>query len=397
MSFKPGPSSLTLDDLSSFDFRPATNHALNDWSTGTVTGLSRPRRTLKPKIQETTSINFNEDRGTDHSEVLTQSFTRMKLDGSSSSGNRRPRYSEPAATTKQEPSSSIPRRTKRTPRASEPPQTIEISHSGAVEEQSQVLSDPLSDIRPMLSTEVVPGLEKLCRDSYMQQTPDAKMLSGLRLPEGYTLSPHQSAGILWMLGRENIEADKHGGINADEMGLGKTLQTLALVMLDPDKHVGPSLVVVQNCTLASQWKDEIDKFFPGTKVKVYHGSARFGDLREMRRHDIVITTFGCVRSEHATFANAPGQNKVTDLYTLFRFLKFKPYSDYSWFKPNIEVPLKPPKSTNRTQWDPAEDAQSALKLAGLSEVLIRRRKNDYINGAKDLWISLPISSTFTLC
>uniref|UniRef100_A0A0W0G9H1 Uncharacterized protein n=1 Tax=Moniliophthora roreri TaxID=221103 RepID=A0A0W0G9H1_MONRR len=440
-SFKPGPSSLTLDDLSGFDFRPATSHTLNDWSTGTITGSSRPRRTLKSKIQETTSSNLNEDHAIDHSEVLTQSLARMKLDGSSRSGSRRPRYSEPAATTKEKPSSSIPSRTKRAPRASEPPQTIEVAHLDSVEEeQNQVLLDPLSDTRPMLSTEVVPGLEKLCRDSYIQQTPDAKNLSGLRLPEGYTLSPHQSAGVLWMLGRENIEADKHGGINADEMGLGKTLQTLALVMLDPDKHVGPSLVVVQNCTLASQWKDEVDRFFPGTKVKVYHGSTRFCDLREMKRYDIVITTFGCVRSEHTTFTNAPGvrstgkcrdalyrtswrrvvldeahiirnpatkgakacielpatfrwcltatplQNKVTDLYTLFRFLKFNPYSDYAWFKLNIEVPLKPPKSTNRTQWVPAADAQSALQLlhAGLSEVLIRRRKNDYIDGVKVL-------------
>ncbi|KAK7029020.1 hypothetical protein VNI00_014730 [Paramarasmius palmivorus] len=155
----------------------------------------------------------------------------------------------------------------------------------------------------------------------------------------------------------------------------------------------------------------------------------------MQRYKIVVTTYGVVKAEHQMFQEdnglrthkfrdalfrtfwrrvaldeahmirnrstkcsqaccdlpatfrwcitaTPLQNEVTDFYALFRFLQVQPFSDYKWFKNTIEVPLKlaRPSKTNKAA---AIKALTTLR-AGLGHVLIRRRKDDYIDGVRVL-------------
>ncbi|KAK7045978.1 hypothetical protein VNI00_006973 [Paramarasmius palmivorus] len=345
----------------------------------------------------------------------------------------RSRYSEPNAT-KNSFATATPR-AKRSSRHSESHQAFTTAPSGPHDKETIEFPLDSSASRRLSAVDVESELKKLRKDAFMEKRVDLTKLSRFSLPYGYTLSPHQVAGILWMLNRESPINKKFGGILADEMGLGKTLQTVAVIMLDAEDS-GPSLIVVQNVTLAQQWRDEIERFFPGTLVRLYHGPNRFASLQEMQQYKIVVTTYGVVRAEHLTFERdnsrrtsencrdalfrtfwrrvaldeahmirnketkgakaccdlsatfrwcitaTPLQNKVTDLYTLFHFLQVQPFSDYNWFKQSIEMPLKTVKSPKINEWAIA-NSLNILRI-GLGHVLLRRRKDDYINDVKVL-------------
>ncbi|KAK7030917.1 hypothetical protein VNI00_013863 [Paramarasmius palmivorus] len=299
----------------------------------------------------------------------------------------------------------------------------------------EVIKIPLdlsAERTPAVDLDIASELDDVTKDGFVDNG-DLSRLSQISLPDGRNFSPHQIAGILWMLSRENPIKRRFGGILADEMGLGKTLQTLAVVMLDPEHDCRPSLIVVQNIMLARQWTTEIKKFFPDTSTKLYHGPSRFSSLQEMQQYKVVVTTYGVVRAEHQLFEKDSGlrtseicrdalfhtfwrrvaldeahairnkdnksakaccdltatfrwcitatplQNTVGDLYSLFHFLQVQPFADYNWFKDTIEIPLRRVKPHERS----AVNALSILRV-GLGHVQIRRRKNDYINRVKIL-------------
>ncbi len=108
-----------------------------------------------------------------------------------------------------------------------------------------------------------------------------------------TLRPYQRQGLAWMA---NL-ADNHlGGVLADDMGLGKTIQVLALHA----KRGGPTLVVCPTSLMAN-WEREAARFVPSARVRRYHGAQR--TLDDLRPNDIVVTTYGVVRSDAAHLAS----------------------------------------------------------------------------------------------
>ncbi len=113
-------------------------------------------------------------------------------------------------------------------------------------------------------------------------------------PEGLcaTLRPYQRQGLAWM---SDLASAGLGGVLADDMGLGKTVQVLALHA----KRGGPTLVVCPTSLIAN-WEREAARFVPGARVRRYHGAQRSIDTVEPG--DIVITTYGVVRSDHAHLA-----------------------------------------------------------------------------------------------
>ncbi|MES2430301.1 MAG: SNF2-related protein [Bacteroidota bacterium] len=108
------------------------------------------------------------------------------------------------------------------------------------------------------------------------------------------LRPYQTSGFQWLNYLNDVG---WGGILADDMGLGKTIQ--ALSMLQHYKHVEGELKAIVVCptTLIYNWENEIKKFAPMLTYRIHHGSMRTRDVEELQKVNIVITTYGTLRSD----------------------------------------------------------------------------------------------------
>ncbi len=108
------------------------------------------------------------------------------------------------------------------------------------------------------------------------------------------LRPYQTSGYQWLSYLNDVG---WGGILADDMGLGKTVQ--ALSMLHHYKEINGSIKTIVVCptTLIYNWKNEVEKFTPSLGWHIHHGSTRSRDHNELQQHDIVITTYGTLRSD----------------------------------------------------------------------------------------------------
>jgi superfamily II DNA or RNA helicase len=99
------------------------------------------------------------------------------------------------------------------------------------------------------------------------------------------LRPYQRAGVEWLARLAHWSA---GAILADEMGLGKTVQTLA-VLVDR-AALGPAIVVAPT-SVVGNWVDEAARFAPSLRVRLYRGSDRAAELRELGAGDVLVTSY----------------------------------------------------------------------------------------------------------
>ena len=108
------------------------------------------------------------------------------------------------------------------------------------------------------------------------------------------LRPYQTAGYQWL---NYLNEVGWGGILADDMGLGKTVQ--ALTMLQHYKTQEGKLMAIVVCptTLIYNWENEIKKFTPDLTYRIHHGSLRVRDIIELQSANIIITTYGTLRSD----------------------------------------------------------------------------------------------------
>ncbi|KAI8958111.1 SNF2 family N-terminal domain-containing protein [Daldinia sp. FL1419] len=245
---------------------------------------------------------------------------------------------------------------------------------------------------------------------------------------GVRLLPHQVEGVEWMRGRELGPVKKgkvpKGGLLADDMGLGKTLQSIALILTNKkpaDKHPGveKTTLVVAPLALIRQWEAEIkEKVTESHKLKVlvHHGPQRTKRYEDLRRYDVVITTYQILVSEHnhttdtlktgcfglhwyrvildeahtiknrnakATKAcyelrsvyrwclsGTPMQNNLEELQSLVKFLRIKPYDDLREWKDHFEVPMKNGKGE-----------VAMRRLHSLLQCFMKRRTKDILKKA----------------
>ncbi|KAJ2923513.1 hypothetical protein H1R20_g13580, partial [Candolleomyces eurysporus] len=114
-----------------------------------------------------------------------------------------------------------------------------------------------------------------------------------------TLLPFQRESLYWM--RKQEKTVWAGGILADEMGMGKTIQMISLMISDGSK---PNLVVAPTVAIM-QWRNEINAHTTGTKVLVWHGASRESDAKELKKFDVVLTTYAvlesCFRKQQSGF------------------------------------------------------------------------------------------------
>lgn len=108
------------------------------------------------------------------------------------------------------------------------------------------------------------------------------------------LRPYQKRGYSWIYRNARIG---FGSVLADDMGLGKTLQVItALLKFKEEGYLGQEKVLVVAPTgLLLNWQAEINKFAPSLKSEIYHGT--FRDLRQLKGYDILITSYGIIRSD----------------------------------------------------------------------------------------------------
>ncbi|MFL5814028.1 MAG: SNF2-related protein [Bdellovibrionia bacterium] len=124
-------------------------------------------------------------------------------------------------------------------------------------------------------------------------------MKSVAAPSGFKgkLRDYQKEGLAWLGFIQEFET---GGILADDMGLGKTIQVLAFLLgriaSQKDGQKLPCLVVTPK-SLAFNWADEASRFAPELKLVRYAGTGRTKLIDEMKDADVVVTTYGTLRTD----------------------------------------------------------------------------------------------------
>ena len=124
-----------------------------------------------------------------------------------------------------------------------------------------------------------------------------------------TLRPYQLAGFQWLI---FLNEAGWGGILADDMGLGKTIQTLTFFQYYKNKYPDARFMVVCPTTLMYNWENEIKKFTPTLTHVIHHGPKRNVNPGAYDMFDIIITTYGTMRSDIKAFKEIPFDYVVLD-------------------------------------------------------------------------------------
>lgn len=133
-------------------------------------------------------------------------------------------------------------------------------------------------------------LTEIIDNDYSTMAPPPQLTASLR--------PYQQAGFQWLA---FLNEAGWGGILADDMGLGKTVQTLAYLQHYKNEHEDAKFLVVCPTTLMYNWEHEIRKFTPNLRHLIHHGPKRTVSPRAFSNYDVVITTYGTMRSDIRMF------------------------------------------------------------------------------------------------
>lgn len=125
----------------------------------------------------------------------------------------------------------------------------------------------------------------------------------------HILRPYQEHGFHWI---NYLKEIGWGGILADDMGLGKTVQALSYLHYFRHKANRLNALVVCPTTLMFNWENEIKKFTPSLTYHIHHGADRTKNKDMFRERDIVITTYGTLRSDIKLLVDIPFDYVVLD-------------------------------------------------------------------------------------
>ncbi|AHF16117.1 DEAD/DEAH box helicase [Niabella soli] len=123
------------------------------------------------------------------------------------------------------------------------------------------------------------------------------------------LRPYQMAGFQWINYLRNVN---WGGILADDMGLGKTVQALSYLEHYKQEHPDAKILVICPTTLIYNWENEIKKFTPSLSYRIHHGPTRTRNTEDIVKQDVIITTYGTLRSDIKLFVGIPFDYAVLD-------------------------------------------------------------------------------------
>ena len=114
------------------------------------------------------------------------------------------------------------------------------------------------------------------------------------------LRPYQESGFQWL---NYLREVQWGGILADDMGLGKTIQALSFIHHLKEEMGSLKALVVCPTTLMFNWQNEINKFTPTLTYYIHHGGNRSRDTLNNPAIDVIITTYGTLRSDIRQFVD----------------------------------------------------------------------------------------------
>lgn len=154
------------------------------------------------------------------------------------------------------------------------------------------LLDALLDAQPEIRVDAAFTKVRESLDSFHGVNP-------LDAPAGFhgELRPYQQEGLGWL---DYLQKFNFGGILADDMGLGKTVQVLAFLQRRRARRQGKgaSLAVVPR-SLVFNWIQEAERFTPRLRVLDYTGPGRHALREEFPHHDLIVTTYGTLRTDIA--------------------------------------------------------------------------------------------------
>jgi superfamily II DNA or RNA helicase len=123
------------------------------------------------------------------------------------------------------------------------------------------------------------------------------------------LRPYQVSGFHWL---NYLNEVGWGGILADDMGLGKTVQALSMLAHYFEKNGSLKALVVCPTTLIYNWENEIKKFTPSLSRRIHHGNSRSKRKEDFGDENIVITTYGTLRSDIQMLMKIPFDYVILD-------------------------------------------------------------------------------------
>ncbi len=121
------------------------------------------------------------------------------------------------------------------------------------------------------------------------------------------LRKYQAAGVYWLnaMFRRNCNV-----ILADEMGLGKTVQSLALLLKEPELTL-PAMVVCPT-SLTDNWKRESLSFTPSLRVCVIEGSSRAKLWEKVPDCDLCICSYALLKRDLTKARNQAFRTLILD-------------------------------------------------------------------------------------
>ncbi|MEO8823664.1 MAG: SNF2-related protein [Ginsengibacter sp.] len=133
-------------------------------------------------------------------------------------------------------------------------------------------------------------------DEKYERLRNFKSIPEVAIPEQLEnrLRPYQLAGFHWL---NYLKTVRWGGILADDMGLGKTVQALSMLLHFAETEGKLKALVVCPTTLIYNWENEIQKFTPSLTHRIHHGNARSKRKEDFGEENIIITTYGTLRSD----------------------------------------------------------------------------------------------------
>jgi superfamily II DNA or RNA helicase len=143
-----------------------------------------------------------------------------------------------------------------------------------------------------------------------------------------TLRGYQLHGLSWL---DHLRTLSMGGVLADDMGLGKTVQTLAYLHRahrtmerGSVKMQKPSLIIAPTSVTAN-WMAEAKRFAPDLILHRHHGIDRSTDERDLKRADIVVTSYPLLQRDDDLLAGIAWNVAVLDEAQVLKNPKAKTY------------------------------------------------------------------------
>lgn len=148
-------------------------------------------------------------------------------------------------------------------------------------------------LEPEGNTKKVKDTRKLLDQFLHFQPPTPIDLTGLKSD----LRPYQKTGVDWLW---FLHAYGLSGLLCDEMGLGKTHQAMALIsgIKNHLKERRAKFLVVCPTSVIYHWEKLIERFLPSVKAYVFHGIGRRFEAFSEDSYDLLLTSYGIVRTEN---------------------------------------------------------------------------------------------------